>query len=136
MSKKKVYISLPITGYDIKDVEKRCKSASELIEQLGFEAVSPLEVSSNPNASYEEHIGRDITALLQCDAVIFLEGWHYSNGCSLEQREIVFHWRIETLRKRNRHMSKLYKATLFGKSFIIGWFSHADKWYHKFSIIK
>lgn len=32
-------------------------------------------------------------------------------------------------------MSKLYKATLFDKSFIIGWFSHADKWYHKFSII-
>lgn len=84
MSKKKVYISLPITGHNIEDVEKRCKSASELIEQLGFEAVSPLEVSPNPNASYEEHIGRDITALLQCDAVIFLEGWHYSNGCSLE----------------------------------------------------
>lgn len=64
MSKKKIYISLPITGYDIKDVEKRCKSASEFIEQLGFEAVSPLEVSSNPDTSYEEHIGRDITALL------------------------------------------------------------------------
>jgi len=24
-------------------------------------------------------------------------------------------------------MSKLYKVTLFGKSFIIGWFSYADK---------
>ena len=33
-------------------------------------------------------------------------------------------------------MSKLYKATLVGKSFIIEWFSYADKWYHKFSIIK
>lgn len=32
MSKKKVYISLPITGHNIEDVEKRCKSASELIE--------------------------------------------------------------------------------------------------------
>ncbi len=31
-------------------------------------------------------------------------------------------------------MSKLYKAPL-GKSFIVGWFSYADKWYHKFSII-
>lgn len=27
-------------------------------------------------------------------------------------------------------MSKLYKVTLFGKPFMIGWFSHADKWYH------
>ena len=51
MSKKKVYISLPITGHNIEDVEKRCKSACELIEQLGFDAVSPLEVSSNPDAS-------------------------------------------------------------------------------------
>lgn len=25
-------------------------------------------------------------------------------------------------------MSKLYKVTLFGKPFMIGWFSHADKW--------
>lgn len=90
MNKKKVYISLPITGHNIKDVEKRCKSASELIEQLGFEAVSPLEVSSNPDASYEEHIGRDITALLQCDAVLFLEGWHLSNECSLEHSAAGF----------------------------------------------
>ena len=27
-------------------------------------------------------------------------------------------------------MSKLYKVTLFGKSFIIGWFSYADKQNH------
>lgn len=32
-------------------------------------------------------------------------------------------------------MSKLYKLTLFGKPVLIGWFSHADKWYHKFGII-
>lgn len=48
MSKKKIYISLPITGYDIKDVEKRCKSASEFIEQLGFEAVSPSKKCKRP----------------------------------------------------------------------------------------
>lgn len=35
----------------------------------------------------------------------------------------------------NVDMSKLYKCTFFGRSFLIGWFSHADKWYHKFSII-
>lgn len=32
-------------------------------------------------------------------------------------------------------MSKLYKATIFGKAFMLGWFSHADKWYHKIGII-
>lgn len=32
-------------------------------------------------------------------------------------------------------MSRLYKVTFFGKPFILGWFSHADKWYNKFNII-
>lgn len=32
-------------------------------------------------------------------------------------------------------MSKLYKVNIVGKSFLIGWFSHANKWYHKLSII-
>ena len=32
-------------------------------------------------------------------------------------------------------MSKLYKVTFWGESFLIGWFSHADKWYHKIGII-
>ncbi len=31
-------------------------------------------------------------------------------------------------------MSKLYKVTLFGKSFIIEWLGYADKWYHKIRI--
>lgn len=34
-----------------------------------------------------------------------------------------------------RIMSKLYKVTVFGKPFILGWSSHADKRYHKIGII-
>ena len=90
MSKKKVYISLPITGHNIEDVEKRCKSACELIEQLGFDAVSPLEVSSNPDASYEEHIGRDITALLQCDAVLSLRDGIFPTAVVLNIAQLGF----------------------------------------------
>ena len=41
MSKKKIYISLPITGYDIKDVEKRCKSASEFMNNLVLKRYLP-----------------------------------------------------------------------------------------------
>lgn len=37
--------------------------------------------------------------------------------------------------KTYRIMSKLYKLTLFGKPVLIGWFSHAGKWYHKIGII-
>lgn len=31
-------------------------------------------------------MGKDITALLECDAVLFLYGWEYSEDCLLEQR--------------------------------------------------
>ena len=80
----KVYISLPITGHDIEEVEARCIFAKSVLKKKGHTPVSPLDVSDNPDASYAEHMGRDISALLCCDAVVFLEGWEASRGCRLE----------------------------------------------------
>jgi len=31
--------------------------------------------------------------------------------------------------------AKLYQFTLFGKKFLVGYFPHAGKWYHKIGII-
>ena len=80
----KVYISLPITGHDIEEVEARCIFAKSVLKKKGHTPVSPLDVSDNPDASYAEHMGRDISALLDCDAVVFLDGWEESKGCALE----------------------------------------------------
>lgn len=80
----KVYISLPITGHDIEEVESSCIFAKSVLKKKGHTPVSPLDVSDNPDASYAEHMGRDISALLECDAVVFLEGWEESKGCTLE----------------------------------------------------
>ena len=95
--KKKVYISLPITGRDIEDVEAECIFAKIRIKEKGFIPVSPLDVSYNHDAPYSEHMGKDIAALLECDAVYFLRGWHESKGCNAEfeiakiyGKEIIF----------------------------------------------
>lgn len=80
----KVYISLPITGHDIEEVEANCIYASGVIQAKGHTPVSPLDVSPDPDATYAEHMGRDISALLECDAVLFLEGYENSKGCRLE----------------------------------------------------
>ena len=80
----KIYISLPITGHDIEEVEARCIFAKSVLKKKGHTPVSPLDVSDNPDAPYHEHIGRDIAALLTCDAALFLDGWNKSNGCLLE----------------------------------------------------
>lgn len=80
MSKKKVYISLPITGCDIDEVEAKSIFVSSVLENKGYIPVSPLDVSPDPDATYAEHMGRDIQALLECDAVYFCN----SKGCMLE----------------------------------------------------
>lgn len=82
----KVYISLPITGRDIRDVEQRISRAKKALRNLGHEPVSPLDPAVNNDHSkpYGVLIGNDIAALLTCDAVLFLDGWTASNGCSLE----------------------------------------------------
>lgn len=63
----KVYISLPITGRDIEEVEAECIFAKGILQKKGFIPVSPLDVSCNHDAPYSEHMGKDITALLECD---------------------------------------------------------------------
>lgn len=80
----KVYISLPITGHPIDEVRKKADQAKQQLSDMGHEPVSPLDVSPDPDAPYAEHIGRDIAALLECDAVVFLDGWQESKGCTLE----------------------------------------------------
>ena len=55
--KNRIYISLPISGRDMEDVESAIKSAAAQIEKHGFKAVSPLEVSPDPESSYAVHIG-------------------------------------------------------------------------------
>ena len=80
----KIYISLPITGHDIEEVEASCIYASGVIQAKGHTPVSPLDISPDPDADYAEHMGNDIEALLNCDAVIFMENWRTSKGCRLE----------------------------------------------------
>ena len=82
----KVYISIPITGHDIKDVEQRISRAKEALRNFGHEPVSPLdpEVNNDRSKPYGVLLGNDIAALLTCDAVLLLDGWTASNGCSLE----------------------------------------------------
>lgn len=101
----KVYISLPITGHDLAEVRLRAEEAKQFLTGMGYEPVSPLDVSPDPDAPYHEHIGRDIAALLTCDAVLFLDGWKASRGCNLEmeaaliyKKEILFEYQLKNER--------------------------------------
>lgn len=92
----KVYISLPITGHPIDEVRKKADLAKQQLSDMGHEPVSPLDVSPDPDAPYHEHIGRDIAAMLTCDAALFLDDWGTSRGCYLEM-EAAFIYKKEIL---------------------------------------
>ena len=55
-----------------------------MLEKKGHTPVSPLDIDHSDPDFYEAVIGTDITALLCCDAVVFLDGWQESKGCTLE----------------------------------------------------
>lgn len=86
MSKKKIYISLPITGRDFDEVESEILYVSGVLEREGYRVVTPIDFDVNPDLDtpYHELLGNDIKALMECDEVCLCPGWEKSKGCQLE----------------------------------------------------
>lgn len=82
---KNIYVSLPISGYDI---DCRKAYADNIKEILGFdfkaEIITPFDVCPETDKPYSYYMGKDIEALLECDAVYFCKGWQDSKGCMAE----------------------------------------------------
>ena len=81
---KSVYISLPITGIPHQYVKRKSDLIKKALKQKGYIPISPLEISPEPEKPISYYMGRDIMALLECQAVFFCRGWEKSNGCLLE----------------------------------------------------
>lgn len=84
--KKKIYISLPITG---RDENERRYYASGIINMLGemmpdYEVVNPLDNKLEYNVHWSKHMSEDIKMLLECDAIYMCKDWQWSHGCKLE----------------------------------------------------
>ncbi len=86
MSKKKIYISLPITGRDFDEVESEILYVSGVLEREGYHVVTPIDFGVNPDLDkpYHELLGNDIKALMECDDICLCPGWEKSKGCQLE----------------------------------------------------
>ena len=83
----KIYISLPITGYDLRERKQYAESVKNRLQQIypDGEIITPFDVCSDQSLPYEELIGKDIAALLTCDMVYVCNGSSYSKGCRLER---------------------------------------------------
>lgn len=80
----KVHISLPISGFPIAVVKKRAETYKNELQSNGHKAITPFDVCDEPGKSYSYYMGKDIEALIDCDAVYLAPGWQGSKGCLAE----------------------------------------------------
>lgn len=92
----KIYISIPISGHDLKAQREKAEEIADKLRKLGHEPVNPFDTPKPEKAcsereEYAHYIGEDIKKLLTCDAVFLCDGWNCSKGCSLEgQAALVY----------------------------------------------
>lgn len=90
-----VYISLPISGFPLELVKQRAETYKKELIRNGYAAITPFDVCDEPDKSYAYCMGKDIEALLECDAIYLAPGWHGSKGCTAEYEVArVFNKRI------------------------------------------
>lgn len=79
----KVYIAGPMRGMENLNREAFFDLEGAL-NALGHEAINPFALEMSEGLSLREYMKADLPALLDCDAVVVLDGWRASQGASLE----------------------------------------------------
>lgn len=79
----KLYLAGPMTGYPELNFPLFHAEAARL-RAAGIEVINPAEINPSPNAGWQECMRDDIAALVRCDGVALLPGWHKSRGAFLE----------------------------------------------------
>lgn len=80
----RIYISGKISGLPLDDVKVRFADAKSFLDEIGFEAVNPLEKGLPDDAPCEQHMVKDIELLLSCDAIYMMDNWMDSTGAGIE----------------------------------------------------
>lgn len=83
---KRIYLCHPI-GLDsskFKEIEFRSRALQKKLEEHGWEVVNPWDNGVPSTAHCSEHMQKDFSLLLSCDAIFLCEGWEYSSGCRVE----------------------------------------------------
>lgn len=80
------------SGHDLEEV-KKARNIRECLLWDVFELkkgrrrpdeITPFDVCPEPDKPYSYYMGKDIEALLECDAIFLCEGWQNSKGCMAE----------------------------------------------------
>lgn len=82
---KRVYISGPISGYDVAERKAVFSSAATRFRRQGYEVVNPFELGVPDASPWSVHMRADIAALMRCDIIYMLPGWYTSRGATIER---------------------------------------------------
>nr|DAQ19316.1 MAG TPA: protein of unknown function (DUF4406) [Caudoviricetes sp.] len=84
MSKKRIYISLPISGYDLDERKETALAMEVKLRGRGYDVFNPLGDNFQPGLTTNEYMKLDLKALLDCDAIMFMHNFNKSAGCHTE----------------------------------------------------
>lgn len=85
--KKKVYISIPISGRDVYCQRCRADEVALRYSRAGYDPITPFDIIPIGDPISEDYaacMGRDIEALLRCDIIALVDDWEKSRGCRME----------------------------------------------------
>ncbi len=82
----KVYISIPISGYDVGEVQEHADIVKSHLSRKGYTVISPFEIYAGKNPTYTDHILANLEKLFECDAVYICNSWRESKGCRIEHK--------------------------------------------------
>lgn len=81
---KKIYLSLPISGYDLEERRSYSQIIQRELEKREYEVFNPLYNGLPKEATTNEHMRKDISKLCECDTIIMCQKWNHSAGCVQE----------------------------------------------------
>lgn len=81
---KRVYLSAPISGYDLEERRKAFSKIEERLLNNGYEVCNPMGAQWQEGITTQEYMRKDLEMLLTCDTILMMEGWNNSIGCKLE----------------------------------------------------
>ena len=82
----RIYISGPITGIEMDVAYRKFSNAEWKIDRLGHIPVNPFKIGFVLPRDFQHHeyIDVDMAILKHTDAILLLEGWENSKGCTQE----------------------------------------------------
>jgi hypothetical protein len=92
-TKKRIYLSIPISGQEAKSRLKAAQLQKHFEEQ-GYEVVNPHEMADyinqlhrllgKPKPTWSEYMAVCLPAVESCQVIYFCKGWEESDGCASE----------------------------------------------------